>query len=109
MLAMNVVGEALEASGFEFLAVNSKLKKDPQFVCLKRKKLHFVVVKGCCYPKNPNEYDTQLLQKVYEHGQKYNARTYYAGVGFAHAKDYALPLKKEDPYVVNYQGLQEIH
>lgn len=27
MLAMNVVGEALEASGFEFLDVNSKLKR----------------------------------------------------------------------------------
>jgi hypothetical protein len=107
-LAMTVVGEALKEDGFEFLAVNSKPKKDPQFVCLKEKKLHFVVVKGCCYPQNPKEYDVKLLQKVKKHGSKYNARTYFAGVGFAHAKDYDLPLKKEDPYVVNYQGLQEI-
>ena len=39
-LAMNIVGKSLEADGFEFMAVNSELKKNPQFVCLKEKKLH---------------------------------------------------------------------
>jgi len=108
-LAMNVVGEALEAAGFEFLAVNSKPKKDPQFVCLKDKKLHFVVVKGCCYPQNPKIYDAVLLQKVKNHASNYNARTYFAGVGFAHADDYTLPLDKKAPYLINYDGLQEIN
>ena len=37
---MNLVGKELEADGFEFMAVNSKFKKDPQFVCLKDKDLH---------------------------------------------------------------------
>ena len=33
--AMEVVGKKLEEDGFEFMTVNSELKKDPQFVCLK--------------------------------------------------------------------------
>ncbi len=36
-LAMKTVGDSLKDNGFEFLTVNSKLKKDPQFVCLKDK------------------------------------------------------------------------
>jgi len=52
-LAMDVVGEDLKDKSFEFLTVNSKPKKDPQFVCLKDKSLHFIVVKACLYPKNP--------------------------------------------------------
>ena len=35
--AMEVVGKALEKEGFEFMTVNSQLKIDPQFVCLKDK------------------------------------------------------------------------
>ena len=38
---MKEVGDHLAQEGFEFLSVNSELKKDPQFVCLKEKKLHF--------------------------------------------------------------------
>jgi len=108
-MAMHVVGEALKEDNFEFLAVNSQLKKDPQFVCLKEKKLHFVVVKGCLYPHNPMEYDLKLMDQVRGHATKYNAYTYFAGVGFAHADDYEKPLNKTEPYVVNYAGLQEIH
>ncbi len=108
-MAMQVVGEALKADGFDFLAVNSKLKKDPQFVCLKEKKLHFIVVKGCLYPNNPKDYDLKLMSQMKLHADKYNAFTYYAGVGFAHADDYNKPLHKEEPHVVNYEGLQEIH
>ena len=29
-LAMNIVGKDLESQGFEFIAINSKLKKHPQ-------------------------------------------------------------------------------
>jgi len=43
-VAMNFAGKKLEKMKYEFLSVNSKLKKDPQFVCLKNKKLYFVVV-----------------------------------------------------------------
>jgi hypothetical protein len=34
-LAMNIVGKQLQAEGYEFMGVNSKPKKNPQFVCLK--------------------------------------------------------------------------
>ena len=105
-LAMKEVGDYLTQSGFEFLAVNSQLKKDPQFVCIKDQKLHFIVVRGCLYPDNPKTYDAQLLEQVRDHGIKYKATTYYAGVGFAHAEEYELPLTENDPYAVNFDGLQ---
>ena len=37
---MKEVGDFLTREGFEFLAVNSKPKKDPQFICIKNQKLH---------------------------------------------------------------------
>ena len=39
-LAMNIVGKELEDKNYEFLSVNSQLKKDPQFVCVRDQKLH---------------------------------------------------------------------
>ena len=103
---MNEVGDHLSKQGFEFLAVNSQLNKDPQFVCLKNKKLHFIVVRGCLYPENPKKFDIQLMEQIRDHAMKYKAITYFAGVGFANAKDYALPLTKNDRYAVNFDGLQ---
>ena len=38
-LAMKTVGDDLIAQGYEFVAVNSELKKEPQFVCKKEKQL----------------------------------------------------------------------
>jgi hypothetical protein len=107
-LAMTTVGKSLEADGYEFLAVNSEAQKDPQFVCTKDKALHFVVVRHVCYPKNPKDYDRKLMQEVKEHAIKFKAKTYFAGVGFAHASDYEKPLLKDEPYAINYNGLQEI-
>ena len=52
-LAMKEVGDYLSKDGYDFLAVNSQLKKDPQFVCLKDQKLHFIVVRGFCTPTIP--------------------------------------------------------
>jgi hypothetical protein len=50
---MNIVGVS-EEEGFEFLAVNLNLKKDPQFVALKNKYLHFIIVRAVVrYPDNP--------------------------------------------------------
>ena len=59
-LAMNIVGKDLESKGFEFLAVNSKLKRTPQFVCVKEKKLYFVLVQGILYPNAPRKFDPEL-------------------------------------------------
>ncbi|TRZ41402.1 Na(+)-translocating NADH-quinone reductase subunit F [Robertkochia solimangrovi] len=107
-LAMNIVGKDLEKQGFEFMAVNSKLKKDPQFVCLKDKKLHFVVVKAISYPENPEEYDVIYMETMRAHAQKFKARTFYAGVGLANATDLEKPLIKNQDYIVNYNGIIEI-
>lgn len=107
-LAMNNVGDALKADGFEFLVVNSEPKKDPQFVCTKDKTLHFIIVRHVCYPHDPNKIDTVLMQQVKEHAKKFKARAYFAGVGFANGKDYNLPLLKNEPYAINYAGLQEV-
>ena len=107
-LAMNIVGKDLEDHGYEFLGVNSKLKRNPQFVALKDKKLHFVIVRAITYPDDPKAFDPAFFQHIKEHAEKYNARTFYAGVGFANSTDYNKPLTKQDDFVVNYDGWKEI-
>ena len=107
-LAMNIVGKDLEKQGYEFLAVNSKFKKDPQFVALKDKKLHFVVVRAITYPDNPIDYDKALMTKMKNHADKYDALTFFAGVGIANKFDYNLPVNKIDDHIINYNGLIKI-
>ena len=107
-LAMNIVGKDLEEQGYEFLGVNSDFKKDPQFVALKDKKLHFVVVRAIDYPYDPREIDMIFLETVKQHADKFNARTFYAGVGLANSEDYEKPVVSTEDYVVNYPGLKEI-
>lgn len=109
-LAMNIVGKQLEADGFEFMAVNSELKKNPQFVCLKEKKLHFIVVKGIEYPGDPKdiEFFRADLNKMRDHALKFEADTFYAGVGLVNAADYNLPVYLNEEYIVDYDGLVKI-
>lgn len=107
-LAMNIVGRELEADGFEFMAINSKLKKNPQYVCLKEKMLHFIVVRNVAFPLDPTEYDEALMQKVKDHAVKFEARTFFAGVGLSNASDRQLPVYLNEEYIVDYQGLIEI-
>jgi hypothetical protein len=107
-LAMNIVGKDLEEKGFEFMSINSKLKKDPQFVALKDNNLHFVIVRAIQYPEDANIYDPDLMQTMKQHALKFNARTYYAGVGLGHGTDYGKPILKNEDYTLVYNGLQEI-
>ena len=109
-LAMNIVGKQLEENGYEFLAVNSELRKNPQFVCTKEKKLSFVVVKSIEYPGDPTdmEFFKADLHKMQEHALNFEARTFYAGVGLVNAKDYNLPVRLNEDYIVDYDGLVEI-
>lgn len=107
-LAMQTVGQDLEDQGYEFVAVNSQPKKDPQFVCKRNKKLYFVIVRACVYPDNPEQYDARLVDKIKSHAEKFKANLYYAGVGFANAEQYDLPLQKSHPYAINYKGLQKM-
>ncbi|MCR9264892.1 MAG: Na(+)-translocating NADH-quinone reductase subunit F [Flavobacteriaceae bacterium] len=107
-LAMNIVGRELEADGYEFMAINSKLKKNPQYVCLKEKILHFIVVRNVEFPHNPRDYDQALMETVKEHAIKFEAKAYFAGVGLSNASDRNLPLYLDEEYIVDYQGLIEI-
>jgi len=107
-LAMNIVGRQLEDEGYEFMGVNSKPKKNPQFVCLKEKLLHFIVVRNIPYPEDPKIYDRELMDKVKEHALKYEAKTFFAGVGLSNAADRNLPVYLNEPYIVDYDGLVEI-
>ena len=107
-LAMNIVGRDLQANGFEFLSVNSKPKKNPQFVCLKEKKVHFIIVRAIKYPQNPRVYDALLIEKVKKHALKFNATTHYAGVALANADDHEKPIIKNQNYIVDYEGIIDV-
>ncbi|MCG2418181.1 Na(+)-translocating NADH-quinone reductase subunit F [Aequorivita sp. F47161] len=108
-LAMNIVGKQLETDGYEFLGVNSKLKRDPQFVALKDKTLHFIIVRAISYPQDAHAFDPLFMQTIKEHAAKFEAKTFYAGVGLGHGTDYGKPVIKNEDYTVVYKGLQEIH
>ncbi|WP_282051079.1 Na(+)-translocating NADH-quinone reductase subunit F [Maribacter aquivivus] len=109
-LAMNIVGKQLEDEGFEFLAVNSELRKNPQFVCTKDKKMRFVVVKAIEYPGDPKDMDLFMsdLTKMKEHAVKFEATTFYAGVGLVNAVDHNLPVYLDEEYIVDFDGLIEL-
>ncbi|MBS9464227.1 MAG: Na(+)-translocating NADH-quinone reductase subunit F [Bacteroidota bacterium] len=107
-LAMNIVGRQLETDGFEFMAINSKPKKNPQYVCLKDKDLHFIVVRNVEYPNDPKTFDVELMEKVKNHAVKFEAKTYFAGVGLSNASDQTLPVYLNEEYIVDYNGLIEI-
>ena len=108
-LAMNIVGKELEENSFEFLSINSLLKKNPQFVCTKNKQLYFVIVKVVLYPNNPKTFQIKNLKKILDHSKKFDAKLLSAKVGLANSEDYELPLFKNSSYVVNYHGFEEIN
>ncbi|KRO87769.1 MAG: Na(+)-translocating NADH-quinone reductase subunit F [Bacteroidetes bacterium] len=108
-LAMNIVGKELEVENYEFLSVNSQLKKDPQFVCTKEKKLSFIIVKAICYPNDPRDIVVSNLDKIKTHATSFNATLYYAGVGLANSENYELPLFKNSGYIINFNGLEKIN
>lgn len=106
-MAMNIVGKHLQDTGYEFLAVNSELQKDPQFVCLKDKQMHFVVVRPIPLGMEPEFYDRLLMDKVGAHAEKFEARAYFAGVGLEHPEGPDRPLIKDQPYLLEFSGLFE--
>lgn len=104
---MNIVGRHLEERGFEFLAVNSDPEKNPQFVCLKEKQMHFVVVRPVPLGMEPARYDHILMNKVYSHAEKFEAKAYFAGVGLEHPDGPDRPLIRHQPYLLEFSGLYE--
>lgn len=108
-LAMNHVGKDLEARGFEFIAINSKLKKHPQFVCIdKTKQYFFVIVRSVLLPENPNNYDIIWMESFKKHAREKNAKVLYAGVGIGNPDGEELPVYLNEEYLIEYNGIQVI-
>lgn len=108
-LAMNHVGKDLEQRGFEFVAINSQLKKHPQFVCIdKNNQYFFVIVKAVMLPDNPNNYDVIWMETFKKHAREKNAKVLYAGVGLGNPKGDHLPVYLNEEYLIEYNGIQVI-
>ena len=108
-LAMNHVGKDLEARGFEFIAVNSKLKRHPQFVCIdKNNQYFFVVVRAVMLPENPNNYDVVWMETFKKHAYEKDAKVLYAGVGLGNPNGEDLPIYLNEEYLIEYNGIQVI-
>lgn len=108
-LAMNIVGEKLEQMGYEFQAINSTLKRHPQFVLYKKgEPTIFVLVKATKNLQNPNEYDVLWMETFKEHALKNNAKVWFAGVGIANAESVENPVFKNQPYYVAFEDFVTI-
>jgi len=108
-LAMNIVGEKLTKMGYEFQAINSLLKRHPQFVLFKKgEPTIFVLVKATNNLQNPNEYDTIWMETFISHAKKQNAKVWFAGVGIANAESVENPVFKDQPYYVAFEDFVKI-
>lgn len=106
-LAMNIVGKDLEARGFEFLAVNSQLKRHPQFVCIdKNNQRYFVIVKSDFISDYQVTFDVIWMETFKKHAQKQQAKVLFAGVGLGNIDDKKKPPNLNEPYLLQYEGLQ---
>lgn len=106
-LAMNIVGKDLEKRGFEFIAINSKLKKHPQFVCIdKNNQRYFVIVKASVITDEPIHYDVIWMETFKKHASKNNAKVLFAGVGLGASDDKLKPPFINDEYLLQYDGIQ---
>lgn len=108
-LAMNIVGKKLEQMGYEFVAVNSQLKKHPQFVLYKKgEPTIFVLIRATSNLQNPNDYDVLWMRTFKEHAKKQDAKVWFAGVGIANAEDVDLPVFKDRPYYFSFNDFVKI-
>jgi hypothetical protein len=106
-LAMNHVGKDLESRGFEFVAVNSKLRKHPQFVCIdKNSQYFFVIVRVVLLPDNPNNYDVVWMETFKNHAKEKDDKVLYAGVGIGNPQSDKLPIYLNEDYLIEYNGIQ---
>lgn len=106
-LAMNIVGKDLEAKGYEFIAINSQLKINPQFVCIDKKSIrYFVVVKVVAISEYYIPYDVIWMETIKLHAQKNKAKVLFANVGLGNAINPNLPPHLNEEYLLQYEGLQ---
>ena len=108
-LAMNHVGKDLEDQGFEFITINCKLKKHPQFICIdKDNQYYFVIVRAVKLPLNPYKYNVVWMETFKNHAYNKKAKVLYAGIGLGNAVDENLPLYFDQDYLFEYTGIQPV-
>ena len=108
-LAMNIVGEALQELGWEFLLVNSDRKKDPQFVCIDPQgQKSFIIVRPILQGDDPDVYDPVLMEAVRRKAQEHKGDAYWAGVGLYDVANPLAPLEHGKSYQVDFRGLLKI-
>ncbi len=108
-LAMNTVGKRLEEMGYEFVAINSQLKKHPQFVLYKKgEPTIFVLVKATNNIQSPATYDTIWMETFKKHAKKQNAKIWFAGIGIANSESIELPVFKDQPYYLVFDHFVEV-
>ena len=108
-LGMNIVGKKLQEMGYEFVAINSELKKHPQFVLFKKgEPTIFVLVKTTNNIQSPEEYDVLWMETFKEHAKKQNAKVWFAGIGIANSESIDLPVFKDKPYYIEFNDFIKI-
>ncbi len=108
-LGMNIVGKKLQEKGYEFVAINSELKKHPQFVLFRKgEPTIFVLVKTTNNIQSPEEYDVLWMETFKEHSKKQNAEIWFAGIGIANAESVELPVFKDQPYYISFNDFIKI-
>lgn len=107
-LAMNIVGEELQKEGYEFLAINSNIKKNPQYVTLRDKTTSFIVVRSVSSIADTNGYTKINMEPILDHAKKNNANVYYAGVLLGHGSNINLPAINGEEYSYLYNGLIKV-
>lgn len=108
-LGMNIVGKKLQEKGYEFVAINSELKKHPQFVLFKKgEPTIFVLVKTTTNIQSPQDYDVLWMETFKEHAKKQNAKVWFAGIGIANAESVDLPVFKDQPYYIAFDDFIKI-
>jgi len=108
-LAMNIVGKDLESKGYEFVAINSQLKRHPQFVCVdKSNQRYFVIVKAALISDIPIMYDIIWMETFKKHAQSQQAKVLFAGVGLGNVNENGLPPNLNEEYLLQFEGLESL-
>ncbi len=106
-LAMNIVGKDLESKGYEFIAVNSQLKRNPQFVCIdKNNTRYFVIVKVGSISEFAIAFDVIWMETFKNHARINNAKVIFAGVGIGSKEDKTRYPNLNEDYLLQYEGFQ---
>lgn len=106
---VEVVFGSMKKDGYEIVAVNTDISKNPQIIAKKDGNLCFVVVRTACFPKKGEIASQEEFLHLLEGAQKHNAIPYFAAVGICYAdakdeKEAGTPFKGA-PFHIAYNGL----